>query len=118
MTDDQKGHRNFHTIDTPSSVDTSVTRLQIAEKPAQDDVEAGMTANYSPTDPHNRIDDSSSVDEEDWDNDPENPRNWSSGKKWTAVAIASSEQCIGYHYHNHHFCSSPSIRLSLHLQVL
>ena len=25
--------------------------------------------------------------EDDWDTDPENARNWSAGKKWTAVCI-------------------------------
>jgi len=28
--------------------------------------------------------------EEDWENDPINPRNWSPGKKWTAVGIVSA----------------------------
>ena len=30
------------------------------------------------------------VEEDDWENDPANPRNWSIGKKWTATAIVST----------------------------
>ena len=28
--------------------------------------------------------------EDDWENDPENARNWSFGRKWTAIAIVST----------------------------
>ena len=34
--------------------------------------------------------DASSLVEDDWDNDPANPRNWSIGKKWLATAIVNT----------------------------
>lgn len=30
------------------------------------------------------------LEEEDWDSDPENARNWSSRKKWTTVFVVST----------------------------
>ena len=36
--------------------------------------------------PEDKIEEALENLEEDWENDPENPRNWSQKKKWTAVS--------------------------------
>jgi hypothetical protein len=88
MADD---YRNINRNDTLSSIDSSLPQIQSAEKLAPTDVQ---TAKYtSSTDLKNRVD-KTSIDDEDWESDPENPRNWSSGKKWTAVAIVSGRREI------------------------
>jgi hypothetical protein len=86
----EKVDRNPNTNDTPSCVDSTLTQIQEVEKPVQDDVEAGMTSKCSsPTVPNNQVDD------EDWEIDPENPRNWPFRKKWTTVAIVSFDSVNG-----------------------
>ena len=40
--------------------------------------------------PRDKIEEALGNLEVDWDNDPDNARNWSFGRKWTAIAIAST----------------------------
>ena len=37
-----------------------------------------------------KVEEASSSLEDDWENDPANPRNWSIGKKWVATAIVTA----------------------------
>ena len=37
-----------------------------------------------------KVEEDASSLEDDWDNDPANPRNWSIGKKWLATAIVNT----------------------------
>ena len=40
--------------------------------------------------PEDKIDEALGNLEVDWENDPDNARNWSFGRKWTAIAIVST----------------------------
>src|SRR5882757_1367415 len=61
---------------------------------------SSSTMQYSPTSSVTRISEDEEVNvpkneiekalEVDWENDPDNARNWSFGRKWTAVAIVST----------------------------
>lgn len=37
-----------------------------------------------------KIEETTSTLDDDWDTDPENPRNWPIGKKWVATAIVNA----------------------------
>ena len=36
--------------------------------------------------------------EDDWENDPQNPRNWTSVQKWTAVGVVRFRFLASYHW--------------------
>jgi hypothetical protein len=44
--------------------------------------------------PKDKIEDALGNLEVDWENDPDNARNWSSGRKWTAIAIVSTKTFV------------------------
>jgi len=69
------------------SLDSSITHVQVAEKvPVHVNSES---PNTSPAHGESEAlkDKFEESLEDDWENDPENARNWSSRKKWTAVCI-------------------------------
>ncbi|KIM90654.1 hypothetical protein PILCRDRAFT_811100 [Piloderma croceum F 1598] len=77
-----------HEIRVPS-VSTSVTHVQDKDHqmPATSPMPTGGEGESAiPSDKEQEALENS---EDDWEHDPVNPRNWSSGKKWTAIAIVS-----------------------------
>lgn len=46
--------------------------------------------------PEDKVEEERENIEDDWENDPENARNWSFGRKWTAVSIVRSR----FQYHD------------------
>ncbi|KJA13017.1 hypothetical protein HYPSUDRAFT_152044, partial [Hypholoma sublateritium FD-334 SS-4] len=68
---------------TTHSVESSVTQVQGNEN----HVAPGHGESALPED---KVEESFENVEDDWEDDPENARNWSSLKKWTAVSIVSA----------------------------
>ncbi|KAF8644914.1 hypothetical protein AX16_008197 [Volvariella volvacea WC 439] len=69
-------------LDASPSLRSSLTHVP----PEQPPVSPGHGESAIPED---KVEEAYENLEEDWENDPENPRNWSPGKKWTVVAIVS-----------------------------
>ncbi|KAF8068729.1 major facilitator superfamily domain-containing protein [Lyophyllum atratum] len=60
------------------------------EKVAPPDGERPMSPGHGESAlPEDKVEEAVENVEDDWENDPENARNWSFGKKWTAVSIVS-----------------------------
>ena len=59
----------------PHSLTSSITRV-----PGSEEVDV----------PKDKIEEALGNLEVDWENDPDNARNWSFGRKWTAIAIVST----------------------------
>ncbi|KAH9478455.1 Efflux pump radE [Psilocybe cubensis] len=80
---------------TPS-LDSSVTHVQPLEKPQHVSepftrLERTLSPGHGESAlPEDKIGEAVENLEDDWENDPENARNWSTKKKWTAVVILSS----------------------------
>ncbi|KAF8155763.1 multidrug resistance protein 4 [Crassisporium funariophilum] len=79
-------------MSTTHSLNSSVTHVQINEKA---EPITRPEAQFSPGHGESALPEDKSEEalenlEDDWENDPENARNWSVGKKWTAVVVVSA----------------------------
>ncbi|KAF8966604.1 multidrug resistance protein 4 [Flammula alnicola] len=86
-------------ISTAPSVDSSLTHVQVNEKSAAGSGEehngSALERTFSPGHgesalPEDKIEESLENLEDDWEDDPDNARNWPLRKKWTAVCIVSA----------------------------
>lgn len=83
-------------MSTTHSLDSSVTHVQISEKPQPiSDHFTPLERTFSPGHGESALPEDKKGEavenlEDDWENDPENARNWSNRKKWTAVMIVSN----------------------------
>ncbi|KAJ3508579.1 hypothetical protein NLJ89_g5680 [Agrocybe chaxingu] len=92
MTHHEETH-NEKTTSTSHSPNSSVTHVQVNEK--QPDGSADLPAlgrmvsngHGESALPADKIEEALENLEEDWEDDPENARNWSHGRKWAAVSI-------------------------------
>jgi len=67
------------------SIESSLTHVSITEKAQQPQHFAeGHGESALPED---KITEAIENLEDDWENDPDNPRNWSPSRKWTAVSV-------------------------------
>jgi hypothetical protein len=69
----------------PLSSSSSATHVSVSEKEVYD-VPHGHGESALPGD---KLEEAKENSIDDWEEDSENPRNWSFGKKWTAVGIVS-----------------------------
>ena len=67
------------------SVESSITRIQDDEKVEQ--VHHVAPGHGESALPEDKVEEALENIEDDWENDPENARNWSTVQKWTAVGI-------------------------------
>ncbi|KAF5357193.1 hypothetical protein D9756_006598 [Leucocoprinus leucothites] len=86
---DQVVQRPNTTASTSASSDTHVHHAESNIARPQPDSTQSPSRQIPSTLPQNKVEDSTENSEEDWEIDPANARNWSFGKKWTAVAIVS-----------------------------
>jgi hypothetical protein len=74
-------------MSTTLSLDSSITHVQVAEK-APIHVNSESPNIFPEHGESEALEDKfEETLEDDWENNPENARNWSSRKKWTAVCI-------------------------------
>lgn len=74
-----------------NSIASSLTHVLSNEKsPVTPELPSKFQAGHGESAlPDDKIEEAIENREEDWENDPENARNWSTAKKWTAVSIVS-----------------------------
>ncbi|EGO01812.1 hypothetical protein SERLA73DRAFT_177339 [Serpula lacrymans var. lacrymans S7.3] len=78
---------NKHPVLDTASVATSYTHVSDVPNPVVNPIPSGGEGESAI--PEDKVEEKVENKEEDWEHDPINPRNWSSGKKWTATAIVS-----------------------------
>ncbi|KAG5733252.1 hypothetical protein E4T56_gene20850 [Termitomyces sp. T112] len=72
-----------------SATSTSSSVIMGNEKVASPQHEHSLSGHGESALPEDKVEEALENEEHDWENDPENARNWSWGKKWTAVSIVS-----------------------------
>ncbi|KAF8903320.1 major facilitator superfamily domain-containing protein [Gymnopilus junonius] len=85
--------RGVPTLSHAPSVDSSLTHVQPNEKREATPYQNG--GGYAPGHgesalPEDKVEEAFENVEDDWEDDPDNARNWSSKRKWTAVGIVSA----------------------------
>lgn len=84
------------------------------EKAASQGKEDPLSGHGESALPEDKVQEALENEADDWENDPENARNWSWGSKWTAVSIVRhtllSSACLSRDYSGIilHLCSSTS----------
>jgi len=80
---------------TSHSIDSSVTHVQPSNEkqvPNSQELQRVFSNGHGESAlPENKVEEEFENLESDWENDPENARNWSTKKKWTTVCIVRSE---------------------------
>ena len=77
------------TLSHAPSVDSSLTHVQFSEKKEiANQSQVGQANGHGESAlPEDKVEEALENLEDDWEDDPDNARNWSSKKKWTAVGI-------------------------------
>jgi hypothetical protein len=69
------------------SLNSSITHVQVAEKAPINSESPNVSPGHGESAVLEDKIEEEEILEDDWENDPENARNWPSRKKWTAVCI-------------------------------
>lgn len=80
---------------TAVSRTSSATHVQEKEKPASDTAHDALTGGEGESAiPDDKKEEAIENLEDDWTHDPQNPRNWSSGRKWVCPTSPSTNLAV------------------------
>jgi hypothetical protein len=83
------GDQSASRLTTTASATSSQTHVQPNERQPSNLQQVTLPSHRESVVPEEKIEKAEESLEIDWENDPDNPRNWPFGKKWRAVAIVS-----------------------------
>jgi hypothetical protein len=88
-------NKDIALVTTTASIASSVTHVQVNEKSeARSTVHPVPQGHGESALPEDKSEEELENLEDDWENDPDNPRNWPSGKKWRAVCIVRAARSV------------------------